>query len=337
MTASPPPLQRGLVVGLGSIGRRHLANLRALRPGIDLRVLRRLDSAPDPGDPPATVLTSLAQALEWAPQFAVIASPAPFHVPAALALARAGAHLLVEKPLADTLPAARVLVDLCRDRGRVLMTGYHLRFSPGLRALRAALDEGRIGRVLGFRAEVGQFLPDWRPGRDYREGVSARADLGGGVVLELSHEFDYLRMLLGEVAEVVAWTGRQGDLGLDVEDSAEALVRFQGGAAGSVHLDMLQRAPVRQCRIHGGEGTLVWNGLDHTARLFRAGEGWSDLVSGPVDRNQPFLDELEHFLQCAAGGGTPAVTGEDGLRALEFALAVKQSAREGGPVRPPAR
>ncbi|MGA2081045.1 MAG: Gfo/Idh/MocA family oxidoreductase [Holophaga sp.] len=323
------------MVGLGSIGRRHLANLRALRPEAELWALRRTGGdRPDPG---VKVVRAMDEALALEPAFAVVASPAPFHVADAMALAVAGVHLLVEKPIAHALEGVRDLIDLCRAHSLVLMTGYSLRFSPALKAMREALDRGRIGRVLGFRAEVGQYLPDWRPGTDYRQGVTARAELGGGAVLELSHEFDYLRLLLGEAEEVCAWTATRGDLDLDVEDWAEALIRFQDGVLGSVHLDLLQRAPVRSCRIVGSEGTLVWDGLADTASLFRPSPGWTELAAGGADRNQLYLDELAHFLDCVRTGAAPAVTGEDGLRALELALAVKASARDGRTVTLPWR
>ena len=314
---------RGLVVGLGSIGRRHLANLRTLLPEADLWALRRTGA--DAPDPAVKVVSSLEAALEAQPQFAVLASPSPFHVADALVLAEAGVHLLIEKPLSDRREGLSRLIEVCHRRSLTLMTGYNLRFAPSLQALRAALP--RIGRVLSVRAEVGQYLPDWRPGTDYHQGVTARPELGGGAVLELSHEFDYLRWLLGEVTSVCALTSTQGDLGLIVEDLAEVLLTFESGAVGSVHLDLLQRAPTRTCRVIGTEGTLAWDGLSHGLRLFTQG-GWTELLrpeDAPADRNRMYLDELSHFLGCIESGAMPRVTGEDGLRALEIALAVKAS------------
>ncbi len=314
---------RGLVVGLGSIGRRHLANLRTLLPDADLWALRRTGA--DAPVPAVKVVSTLEAALEARPQFAILASPSPFHVAEALVLAEAGVHLLIEKPISDQREGLSRLIELCHNRSLVLMTGYNLRFAPSLQALREALP--RIGRVLSVRAEVGQYLPDWRPGSDYLRGVTARPELGGGVVLELSHEFDYLRWLLGEVASVCAVTGTRGDLGLAVEDLAEVLLTFESGAIGSVHLDLLQRAPTRTCRVVGTEGTLEWDGLRRGLRLFTQG-GWTELLrpeAAPADRNRIYLEELSHFLTCIETGAAPRVTGEDGLRALEIALAVKAS------------
>jgi predicted dehydrogenase len=206
--------------------------------------------------------------------------------------------------------------------------GYNLRFNLPLQLLRQALLEGRIGRPLAVRAEVGQYLPEWRPG-DYRRGVSARKDLGGGVTLELSHELDYMRWLLGEVTAVSAQIGRLSDLEIDVEDTAEVICLFANGALGSIHLDMVQRPAVRTCRVIGTEGTISWDALEPSVRLFSHATGsWSDLWSGPCDRNEMYVLELRHFLDCVRGKALPVVTGEEGRRVLEIALAVKQSARE---------
>jgi len=249
---------RFLVVGLGSIGRRHLVNLRHLIPDANITVWRHAPLAGG-GDVPREadgVVTSLDEALSPRPDMAILASPAPYHVRTAAALASAGVHILVEKPLSDSLDGVDALIDACGRRGIVLMVGYHLRFDPSLTILHDAVADGIIGRLLSLRSEVGQYLPEWRPGTDYRQGVTAQRDLGGGVVLELSHELDYVRWVAGEVRSVRAETGRLGDLDTDVEDVAEILLRFIDGSIGSVHLDMIQRSPTRTCRIIGTEGTL---------------------------------------------------------------------------------
>lgn len=324
---------RLLVVGLGSMGRRHLTNLRRLAPDADITVWRQHARPQDalPAPPEADrVVFRLGDALASRPEAAVVACPTSFHVQTATALAERGVHLLIEKPLSHTLTGVDVLLDVCRGRDLVALVGYVLRFHPPLRVIRQAIMEERIGRVVGVRAEVGQYLPEWRPGTDYRRGVSAREDLGGGAVLELSHELDYVRWLVGEVEAVGAQLARLGNLELDVEDTAEITLRFRNGAVGSVHLDMVQRAPTRSCRVIGTEGTLTWDGSAHQVRVYTASTGaWSDLCpAAEIDRNEMYLAEMRHFLDCVNGKSSPEVPGEEGRRVLEIALAAKQSSRE---------
>jgi predicted dehydrogenase len=316
---------RVLVVGLGSIGRRHLSNARRLLPEAHITVWRHArppaaERAPAEAD---RIVHSLEEALSMRPDIAILAVPAPFHIRTAAPLASAGIHLLIEKPLSDTLDGVDGLLDVATRQGIVLMVGYHLRFSPSLKCLRSAIAEGTIGKVLSLHAEVGQYLPDWRPGTDYRSGVSARRELGGGVILELSHELDYMRWLGGEIRSIHADTGQLGGLDIDVEDVAEIVLRFTDGAIGSVHLDMLQRSATRTCRVIGSEGTLEWDGLSGYARLFSAGDGtWTDLY-GPSDAgvDDMYTAELAHFIRCAIEGGDVPADGAAGRRILELALA----------------
>ena len=108
-----------------------------------------------------------------------------------------GVHAYVEKPLAVTVEGLAELLD--GEAEVTIAVGYNLRFHPALEAIRAAVYEGRIGRLLAVRAEVGQYLPDWHPEEDYRVSYAARRDLGGGALLTLSHELDYVRWIAGEV------------------------------------------------------------------------------------------------------------------------------------------
>lgn len=326
---------RVLVAGMGSIGRRHLQNLRALQPDLHVTVFRPRTQAP-PDLPCDEVLYHWEQVLAGRYDAAILATPAPQHVPAALALARAHVHLFIEKPLSDSLAGVEELLELGRRNGRVLMVGYNLRFHRPLQVLRRAIEEGRIGRVLSARAEVGQWLPDWRSGQDVRDSISGRRDLGGGVVLELSHEIDCLRWLVGsEVCAVSAQMGHVSDLPIDVEDVAEITLRFANGALGHAHLDMLQRPPARACRIIGATGQLAWDAQSQAVRWCPLETGvWTELPAGPApDRNDMYVEELRHFLQCVREGRPPPIDGAEGRRTLEVALAAKRAAAEGREVR----
>jgi predicted dehydrogenase len=325
---------RVLIAGFGSIGRRHCSNLRQLAPGAEILVLQRHGAGPDAALAGVQVVRSLEEALSLAPDAAIVASPATSHMSDALALARHGVHLLIEKPLSHSLDGVDALIRECQQRSLVLMTAYNLRFYEPLQRLRNALLAGEIGRVISIRAEVGQYLPQWRSGTDYRQGVSGRRELGGGAILELSHEIDYVRWLCGEVVEVYCLSGHLSDLEIDVEDVAIMLLRFASGAIGSVHVDMVQQPMQRGCRVIGTEGTLLWDGVTHRVQLWNSrADAWRDLhPATAVERNTMFAAELQHFLDCARGSGVPEVGPADGRRVLEIALAAKTSSEQSRPV-----
>jgi predicted dehydrogenase len=322
-----------LVTSLGSIGKRHVANLRALRPDATIAVLRTLSrpglqEAPHPGVDLA--FHRLDDALAFGPDAAIVASPASLHLALAEALVRADIPVLIEKPLADSVAGLDRLAALVAARGSRAAVGYNLRFLPSLAATRALIRDGSIGQVLSVRAEVGQYLPDWRPGSDYRSGVSAQRVLGGGALLELSHELDYVLWMFGLPDTVVAKGGRLSALEIDVEDIVELCLEYQAPRRlVSVHLDFLQRAVHRSCRFIGSEGTLVWNGLGDKIDLYRAAAGnWEQLHYPLPDRNQMYLNQLKEFLD---GGDGPSATltsvaqGRDVMAVVEAARLSMQS------------
>ena len=325
-----------LIAGLGSIGRRHLATVRAVLPDARIVVLRRPGQAlPADAGPKTALVHDVEAALTAGVDAAIVANPAPFHVATALPLALAGVPLLIEKPLADSPEGLAPLLDACAEKNVPLQVGYCLRFDPSLRAMKDALEAGAIGRVLSLNAEVGQYLPDWRPGTDYRQGVSARAALGGGALLELSHEIDYARWLAGEVTAVAAAIGRLGDLEIDVEDSADLLLTFASGARATVHLDMLQRPATRTCRIVGSAGTLAWDGIRHQASLHRPDtDGWEALPASAAGRDDIFQSQFRHFLEAIRTGRPPLIDGNDAARTLSVIAAARRSAAEQRTVRP---
>lgn len=321
-----------LVAGLGSIGRRHLANLDGVAPTATKIVwrLRSRAGADDVQTPGAVVVHSLDDALAQTPDAALITGPASCHVDTSLPLAGRGVHLLIEKPLSNALDGVDDLVAVCRESQTLLMVGYCFRFYRPLQSLRQAVADGRIGRVLSIRAEFGHYLPEWRPGFDYRHGVSAQRALGGGVLLEMSHELDYVRWVAGEVATVNARVARLSDLDIDVEDTADILLEFTSGATGSVHLDMVQRSPRRACRVVGTSGTLTWDGLTHEVLLYSAANGrWTQLHgTDPGAYDEMYRVELRHFLDGVNGRPLEGATPEDGKRIVEIVLAIQRSSDE---------
>ncbi|MES9905377.1 MAG: Gfo/Idh/MocA family oxidoreductase [Sedimenticola sp.] len=327
-------IKRVLIVGLGSIGKRHLRLARGFLPDADIRVLRHQVCATIP-EYANGVFSSLGEAVAFVPQIAVIANPATHHVGSALALARVGVHLLVEKPLAAATDGVPLLLETCREQGVVLLAGYNLRFLPSLQRFRDLLNENVIGRVLSVRCEIGQYLPSWRPGADYRQSVSARRELGGGALLELSHEIDYLRWIFGEMDWVKATLSRQSSLEIDVEDSAHLILGFspmtdRQTLIGSVNLDFVRRDTTRICTAIGEKGSLRWNGLTAVVEQFEAGaKAWRELFNHQQQRDDSYLAEWQHFLACSSEQQSPLITGADGLKVLQIIDAARQASEKG--------
>jgi predicted dehydrogenase len=323
---------RALVVGLGSIGRRHARNLASL--GLEIAVCRQVGAAqPEPLGVDAREFSSLREALEAEPYVVIVTNPTSLHVDTALKAIEAGAHVLIEKPIGHALNGVGDLLESAREKKRTISVGYNLRFHPGLARLRELLHAGDIGRPMTARIENGEFLPGWHPWEDYRRGYSARRELGGGPVLTFSHELDTLLWLLGRPARLTALATRASDLEIDTEDLAEIVVQMACGAMASVHVDYVRRPPRRVVEIVGDAGVLRWEYDENRLLQYAPTTGaWRVEEGDPrFERNDMYTAELAHFLEAVQEGGAiePLSTGEEGAAVLTVALAALRSAAEG--------
>ncbi len=321
---------RTLIAGLGSIGRRHLRNLVALGYK-DVVAYRTFHATMKEDELPAiAVETDLGRAFEHEPQAVIVANPTALHMEVAIPAAKAGCHILLEKPIASDLMQVDELKKALKIGGGKLLVGFQFRFHPGLVKTRELVLAGALGKNVSAKVEWGEHLPTMHPWEDYRKSYSARADLGGGVVLTFCHPFDYLRWMFGEVLEITATTQHTGALELDVEDVADINLLFANGTTGSVHLDFHRQPAEHRLEIVGTEGTLEWRNLTGATRLYRnKTDAWeSFLPKQGFERNDLFLAEMKHFLKVVDGKEDPICTLEDGIQNLRIAIAVLEASME---------
>jgi predicted dehydrogenase len=289
-------------------------NLRALGAVREFLVLRprgREEGAPAD----AVFVARIEQAFERRPDFAVVASPSASHMNSLLPLLEAGIPCYVEKPPvtnAHDVARLRAIKSL-----PVTMTGCNLRFLPSLRLLRETIRSGSIGRPVRANLQAGQWLPDWRPGADYRATYSASARLGGGVIFDLIHEIDAARWLFGEFDKVRAMSAKLSRLEIDAEDSAGILLGRGGGPIVSIGLDYVARPPIRRYEVFGDEATLTW---DLASQQLRRGSEILD--SGPTgfDVAGTYRAAMVAFLSAVQAGGAASPDLADGLSSTELAL-----------------
>ena len=318
---------RWVVVGAGSSGRRHLRNLLS-RGERDVVVVRREGAVLDGELRDVRVTRSLAEA-GVSGAIAIVCTPTARHIDDALDAVRAGCHVLVEKPLADSLDRVDELRAAARASGTTVGVAHCFRFNALLERVRREVGSGRIGRPLGAAVWCGQHLADWHPGRDHRETYSARRDLGGGVLLDLVHELDYADWLFGPVEDVTAEARNTGTLGIDSEDIADVLLRVRGGAIVSCHLDYLARPNTRGGRVVGERGTLTWDLLsvtglvtdERSAEPLTPPNGWQG--------EDMYRAELAAFADAVNGGPAYPIDLDAGARAVRIALAAREGAASG--------
>ena len=216
------------------------------------------------------------------------------------------------------------------------MIGYQMRFHPCVIRLTEIVRSGVLGNLLGVRATIGEYLPNWHPYEDYRIMYAARAELGGGVVLTQIHELDFLYSIFGKPTRIYSVGGHWSDLEVDVEDTASSLmeVPFDGRILPiQLHTDYLQSPPNRQCEVIGDHGRVIMDLHAQTVTTYMRNNLTPEIFKiENFDRNNLFLDQARHFLDCVKTREKPVVDIADGIQSLRMALAIKQSIAEHKPI-----
>ncbi|MEN9558550.1 MAG: hypothetical protein RL141_919 [Candidatus Parcubacteria bacterium] len=324
-----------VIVGCGSIGTRHLENLRA-EGWLSVAVI-------EPDEARAQVVRDrygvavFASTDAWATRggtcdAALICSASAAHAKQAQWFAERGAHLFIEKPVAISLAEARALEQAVQEKELVTMVGYNMRFYPLFIRLRELLDQGAIGTPRVIRGSFGYYLPSWRPQTDYRTTYSAQKAQGGGILLD-SHEVDYLSWFGGEITAVSCTAARVSDLEIDTEDTADVSMTFASGAVGSLHLDYLRKRYDRWFEVVGSSGVLRWQDTEaYRGTLTLQQDGKPDTIFEEPEgyaRGDTYRDEMREFLACVAERRQTACPVSTAVRDLAVILAARQSSEEG--------
>lgn len=317
------------VIGLGNIATRHRRNLKLLFPQAKLIVMSASGRIPkDPVSDSDHIAESIDEIIQWQVQFAIIASPAPFHAQHAIPLIKAGIPVLIEKPVSVTQKDAQTLIDTEAECQTPVAVGYCLRYLPSAQQARQMLEEGVIGTLYNAFIEIGQYLPDWRPVKDYRETVSAKTELGGGVLLELSHELDYAQWILGSLIPRHVILRSSEELGLEVEDNADLLMTTLKGAVVNIHLDFLQRKAHRKCRFIGSKGCVEWDLIQNELVLITTKEPQVIYSAPEWDKNQMYLDMVTDFIRKINGQPNQCITLQEAEKTVGLIVEMKKFVME---------
>ena len=322
---------KALIIGLGSIGRRHLQILAQMDDGKIIccrsgkgRVVPGFDAKHG-----VKTVNNLNQAIAEKPDFAIIANPTSLHVETALSLASAGIPFLIEKPVSDRLEGLDSLQRTVSEQSIPVMVSFQLRHHPGYKQLLQMINSGEIGKPLSLQGYVGQYLPEWRPNEDYRQSYSAKKDLGGGVILDLCHEIDIAISILGNVNKVSCLCDHYSDLQIETEDMADITMEHTSKTLSHVHLNYLERGYEWVTKVMGTLGTVIWDYRRGYVKIIRAdstSRRWND--PNGFERDWLFREQLKQWLEVLDGKTVPAVNLVEGIAVTKVALAAKRSSQE---------
>lgn len=296
--------KRCVIEGYGSIGARHAGLLQEL--GQEVACVSRRNDVPFP------VFRTPTEALaEFHPDLYLITTPTAEHLHSLRRLEKLGytGTVLLEKPLGNTLAE-------CGEAPSFpVYIAYNMRFHPLVERMKAALGDEP---VMAARLSVGQYLPDWRPGRDYSKTYSAIRAQGGGVLRDLSHELDLVRFFLGRCRKITARLGTWSNLRIDTEDCVDMLLITEHCPAVNVHLDYLDRNPHRHMVLHTPTRTLTAD-LWHGALTING-----DTENFTVERNDSFRKQLRKLLE---NDVTDMCTWSEGMETMRVMNAAEKAAQ----------
>jgi len=279
-----------LFIGLGSIGLRH-ANILLADGRHELYALSSKKSK-------TKNLLGITELKDWeavkriGPEVAFITNPTALHVKTALKCAEIGMHLFIEKPLSSDLAGVSSLSKILKQKKLASYVAYCLRFHPVIKKIRELIDGLKIYHV---RVVCSSYLPAWREGHDSKKSYSAYSKMGGGVLLDLSHEFDYVNYILGDIKKISGKFGRASDLTVDSEDWADVLVEVENGLNVNIHLDFLSKYNERTMLISHNKGYILGDLISGSVISMK--NGMEKKYNLKSDRNDYLKEQIDYFFK----------------------------------------
>jgi len=297
-------VQTALIVGSGSIGQRHIRNLKKI--GISNIIALRSKKGHNkklPEDLKVIEVDGWDDAIEKKPDIAVISNPTSLHLEAALTISKHVKGVFIEKPLSNSLDKCQELIDTLDGNKVVSFVGHNLMFHPIINKIKKFYDENNVGEIINIQCQVGQWLPDWHPYEDYKKAYFARKDLGGGVALTLIHEIHLAIELAGLPIGVSGEITGYKKLDLDVDVCSDLMLKHEEGAVSQIHLDFLQQPSHRSGLVTFEKAWLGYDFNKMEITVQRINEEPQVLWNNyNYDSNQMYIDQLIEFVRFVEEG-----------------------------------
>ena len=323
-------IERILIIGFGNIGKRHFKAIKKVLPHVKVKTLHHKKTQEIFNQLDGRFF-KLDEAIAYKPQIVLIASPANFHISQSLIFAKNGCNLIIEKPLSDKSNHIKRLIHF-RDRRRLIVhICYNLRYDNSLIYFKKCIEKKVIGKIYSIRCEVGRNLRQWRPGTDYRNTVTANSKLGGGVLLELSHEIDYLQWIFGKIISVNSILKKHSELEVDVEDSAYLIMGISPNDNSEIitsilAMDFIRHDNTRQCVVIGEKGSLKLDLIEgNVQKLDISKNKWKLLYQNYQEADETLCTQWNAYISRIKEKGKGDVSIEDAHSVIRVVNAAKKS------------
>jgi predicted dehydrogenase len=281
-----------LFFGIGSIGKRHA---RLINEKFEYDIFAyRTNYGQEKSNLKIPEFDKIDDAFLINPDIAFITNPTYLHLKTALECAKHNINLFIEKPISHNLEKTNELDKEIKNRGLFTYVAYNLRFHPIIQKLYKITKDKES--PLDFEIVCSSYLPDWRPNQNYTKTYSAKKELGGGVILDLSHEFDYITWLFGNIKEISGECGKKSNLKISSEDYIDAIINLETGANGKLHLDYFTKKPRRTIKINYDDLKIEADLIKNTLKLIDKNKKIKEM-NFSVAKDETYIKQLDFFFE----------------------------------------
>lgn len=292
-------LMKFLIVGCGSIGKRHISNLKQISPNSEINVYDSQSKLLNKVCKELRIDSTKEKNLDSTKYDCVfICTPPSSHIQLAKRAIKAGSNIFIEKPVSSNSKEIFQLLSLAKKKNILTFVGYNLRFHKSINTIKKLIDSKKFGNPVHVSSYFGSFLPDWRSDQDYSKNYTARNDLGGGIIHDGSHELDYLRYFFGNPKFIQSNYKKTKFLKSDTEAITDIILEFNNDLLGTIHLDYLRREYKRTLEILFEHGIIEWSLTESKIKIFNAKSKKWKIIKISDGINEMYVDELKHVISC---------------------------------------
>ncbi len=323
-----------LVIGLGSMGNRRIRNLLALEiKRSDIIGLDKDNKKREQAEKKYKIKTfdNLDEAMKKKPDALIISTPPNTHIDFAMEAAKNNKHFFTEVNILDDLKKLEALIEEIRGKNIVASPSSTFRYNSLIKKMKKIVENEDLGRPLSFTYHVGQYLPDWHPWEDYRKFYVAKKEPSACREISI-FELSWIKWLLGNIKTIACKKTKLSDLDIESEDTYNFILKFDKKILGNMQIDVISRQPVREFKLILEKGTIIWNQIKKTLKVFDAEENeWEEFrekntaEKGYLAGESMYIEEMKNFIDAVNGKEKYDYTFNEELETIKTLFAAEES------------
>ena len=309
-----------LVDGVGSIGKRHVSNLLGINPDIEIDIFDTVEEKILDIQKKYSVNVVEENSIDSNRYDCVlVCTPPSSHIDIALRAISAGSNVFIEKPLSINMERVNELQEIKNQNNVHVFVGYSFRFNKGINLIKKIVNQEKFGKVLHASTYFGQYLPEWRPEQDFKDSYTAWKKLGGGIILDSSHEIDYLTWIFGKPQSIQSNYVQTDIFPSDTEAICDVILKLKNNVLATIHMDYVRRVYRRTMELLCENAVIEWSLSKNEVKIFDTTSNSWDVVSTGETINDMYVEELKHALECIKlNKNSETISLENGISTLEL-------------------